>query len=862
MGLPEQISLYMSLREPQTEALRVFDAISSQTDYKTASLDSVVAAATQHGKAGMKIEFDTKFPSFCFALATGVGKTRLMGACMYHLWKQKGYRNYFILAPGLTIYDKIRAELQPSHPKYIFNGLSGFPAPEVYDGDNYLRFSPTGLFEENQVRIFIFNISKIFVRGEHEFTFHKFQETLGDSFAAMLRQMDDLVILMDESHRYRGKSSLEAINHLKPTLGLEFTATPLKVQKNVIYSFGLAEAIGKFVKTPTVVTRTNLTTSDAQEIEKLKLLDGMTLHEKKKGRYAEYCSVSNRPLVKPFVLISTKDTTHASEVKTLIESYGFCEGRYKGKVIEIHSGKTGAESDENVAKLLSVESPTSDVEVVIHVNMLKEGWDVKNLCTIIPLRASVSEILTEQTIGRGLRLPFGELTGDADLDSLEIVSHDQYRRLIEEAKGSSLFRFKELSNDDLRPVKTVSVTHPFIQIEQALDRVQKLKGTIFASDLTDEQRLNEVVNDMAAEEAQRYQQQTRVALEPLAPEQPEAVQAPLFALPEQVEAKPFDAEKFKEEKKREIREYVRFKIDVPQIFIDTHSDKKLLPFQVKVSVGPFELVEQRILKHELSTNVEREGERVQVLEIEDPQKFLAGLLIDAVEELDVANDKATALKLVEDYLAQIQKSSQELKQIAHLYRDVILGDLKNQVESHIEDATEFQVMVKEGLVPFPTSCKTILAQNGTVPYTTAVPASDIRRYLFEGFLKSFYPQVSFDSVPEKHFAAVLEHDGMVLKWLRPPEGKLPINFRGHPYTPDFIVETPDKKYVVEVKARKELEPHLDAEVKQKALAAIRWCKEVSTIRGQKPWEYRLVPAEVVDPTHKLSLVLSMALKVQ
>jgi superfamily II DNA or RNA helicase len=149
---------------------------------------------------------------------------------------------------------------------------------------------------------------------------------------------------------------------------------------------------------------------------------------------AEYCQANELPVVKPFVLVSTKDTTHASQVRQLIESDGFSEGRYKGKVIEIHSGKTRAESDENIQRLLAVEQPTSNVEVVIHVAMLKEGWDVKNLYTIIPLRATVSEILAEQTIGRGLRLPFGKITGDPDLDALEIVSHDQYAKLIEAAK--------------------------------------------------------------------------------------------------------------------------------------------------------------------------------------------------------------------------------------------------------------------------------------------------------------------------------------------------------------------------------------------------------------------------------------------
>ena len=415
MSLALQIKRYMSLREPQYEALNILEQISDGLDYKTAQLNSVADVASEKSTSAKPVKFDTEFPSFCFALATGVGKTRLMGGSMYYLWKSKGYRNFFILAPNITIYEKLRAELSPSHPKYMFVGLSDFPVPDVYDGDNYLRFRPELLFDEKQARIFIFNIGKIFtVRTDTEFKFHRFNETLGNSFSAILQEMDNLVFLMDESHRYRGVASLKAINNLKPALGLEFTATPT-YKHNIVYSFNLAQSIGKFVKTPTVVTRTNLTTSDKEEIEKLKLQDGMTRHELKKSRLLEYCQANNLPLVKPFILISTKDTTHASQIREWIESARFCGGQYKGKVIEIHSGTRGEESDENVSRLLQVENPTSNVEIVIHVNMLKEGWDVKNLYTIIPLRASVSEILTEQTIGRGLRLPFGKITGDYDL---------------------------------------------------------------------------------------------------------------------------------------------------------------------------------------------------------------------------------------------------------------------------------------------------------------------------------------------------------------------------------------------------------------------------------------------------------------
>ncbi|MDD2772659.1 MAG: DEAD/DEAH box helicase family protein [Elusimicrobiales bacterium] len=854
--LPEQISRYMSLREPQLEALEVLHAISADTDYKTAAATAVAAKASAVSKTAKPVEFDTKFPSFCFALATGVGKTRLMGASIYYLWKNKGYKNFFILAPNITIYDKLRAELNPAHAKYMFVGLSDFPSPEIYDGDNYLRFNPRqGRLDDNQANVFIFNISKIFSRTDVEFKFHRFNETLGDSFSAMLREMDDLVFLMDESHRYRGPKSLEAINHLKPALGIEFTATPT-YEKNVVYSFGLAQAIGKFVKSPTVITRTNLTTADEAELEKLKLLDGMTLHEMKKARLAEYCAVKQEPLVKPFVLISTKDTTHASEVRNYIESDAFCDGRYKGKVIEIHSGKTGAESDENIQRLLSVESATSTVEIVVHVNMLKEGWDVRNLYTIIPLRASTSEILTEQTIGRGLRLPFGKPTGDADLDALEIISHEQYAKLIKEAQGNPLFTIKRLEPQDLRPVTTVPVTHKFIDMDKVLDIVREQKSILFTSELTDKQKLNEVVEQVVAAEAKQHEQ--KAAAEAAHPGTPATVQDALF--PQEV-AKPFDPVARKEELKTTLLNYAHASIDVPQLEVETVSSLKLEPFDVKVNSGPFELVDQRILARELSSGKERIGEQVAVMEVDNPRAFLAGQLIDAVDEIDVTNDKAAVLAIVDKYLAQINKPAGELGKIVHLYRETIIRDLKEQVEAHITDNTKSEFYVKNGFVKFRDYAKSVLAKDGIVPYTTAVQRSDVGRYLFEGFKKSFYPRVPFDSTPEKDFAAVLERDTAVLKWVRPPEGNIPIRYKGQQYNPDFIVETADKKYMIEIKAHNELSPTMDQTVHDKALAALRWCETASSLKGSKPWEYKLIPDNAVEPTHDLKLILSCAVKV-
>ena len=121
-------------------------------------------------------------------MTTGIGKSRLMGACIYYLYKTKGYKHFFILAPGNTIYDKMRREAVPGHPKYMFKGLEAeMGRPKVYDGEIIIipgKIYPRGNGgrKTSDIQIFIFNISKIFTRGAIEFKFHKFNENLGGSF--------------------------------------------------------------------------------------------------------------------------------------------------------------------------------------------------------------------------------------------------------------------------------------------------------------------------------------------------------------------------------------------------------------------------------------------------------------------------------------------------------------------------------------------------------------------------------------------------------------------------------------------------------------------------------------------------------
>ena len=114
------------------------------------------------------------------------------------------------------------------------------------------------------------------------------------------------------------------------------------------------------------------------------------------------------------------------------------------------------------------------------------------------------------------------------------------------------------------------------------------------------------------------------------------------------------------------------------------------------------------------------------------------------------------------------------------------------------------------------------------------------------------------AIDDNEVAAILERDPAVQRWIRPPEGNIPIYWRGRNYNPDFVIETEEKKYLVEIKRRKDIGPPMDAEVREKALAALRWCKAASDITGGKPWEYKLIPDDAVQPANDLLLTVSQS----
>jgi type III restriction enzyme len=340
------------------------------------------------------------------------------------------------------------------------------------------------------------------------------------------------------------------------------------------------------------------------------------------------------------------------------------------------------------------------------------------------------------------------------------------------------------------------------------------------------------------------------------------VQGTLFDDDEKEEMSRIDPEERKQKYKEILINYAKLTIDVPRIRIDTYPKRDISTFDVVVKTGPFELVSQKIIEHDLASGKERQTRDVDLLEVEHPVKFLAGRLIDEIDELAVENDKEVAIDLASKYIEKMNVDEADIKKVVHLYRKAIISDIQSQIEENMQIENEVEISVGKYPVRFPKEySKTVYLEKGILHYDDNVEASRIRSYLFEGFEKTIYPQISFDSVPEKEFSAILEKDDSVIKWIRPPEASIPIYHRGHSYTPDFIVETTDKKYLVEIKGMRDLKPTIKEDVKEKAEVAIKWAITATEQTSAKLWEYKLIPETAVINTSDLKFILGHGLKV-
>jgi type III restriction enzyme len=861
------ISGRLSLRKPQRDSLailsRITEVVPPLGSIELSEALSIIRAEYPHVE-----DFERTFPSLCFALATGVGKTRLMGAFITYLHLAHGIRNFFVLAPNLTIYNKLIADFTANTPKYVFRGIAEFAvnAPLVITGDTYEGLTNTLLDAENSCRINVFNISKINseVKGGKAPKIRKLSEFIGKSYFDYLASLPDLVLLMDESHRYRATAGIRAINELNPVLGLELTATP-QVEtpkgpvrfKNIIYDYPLAAAMEDgFVKEPAAATKENFSTTGMtpSAIEEVKLVDGIALHERVKAELEAYAINNVVKKVKPFVLIIARDTSHATQLLTRIQSDDFAEGFYKDKVIQVDSS---TKEDEVIDRLLRVEDVDEPTEIVIHVNMLKEGWDVTNLYTIIPLRAASARTLVEQSIGRGLRLPYGRKTGVPIVDTLNIIAHDRFQEIIDEARsGDSPINIKAITigaSEEAGKVRTV-ISSPNITL--ALNSTEKNK------DLThDVFSVEEIPVARAVYEAiQRLAAQPDLvpnsqALDKIIIRKKIEEEVTANLLPEQGKLS-FDDN----ESKRNVGAIVakvaaliqQQTIDIPQIQVVPKGAVSLKFDDFSLDLTPFSNFQP--VSETMVIQALRTAEQ-QKLKLNDDQTNSAHSPEDEIVDVlsafnDVSYDEHA--ELLYSLASQVTKHigsylpADEIGPLVRTAAKTIGNSIYNQMQRHIHELTNdgYEVKISRAYTPLKMSAYTSFVNEEVVDYKRSPKqASEIKKYVFGGFSRCLHDVTKFHSNPERVLSIILDRDS--LKWLRPATAQFPITYLHNgvysSYDPDFVAETGEEIIMIEVKDNTKLD---DVEVQAKARAATKYCKHASDFNlanGGKAWKYLLIP---------------------
>lgn len=889
----QRIKNRLSLREPLQEALDIVAQLSDDLTLNKVPDNEEEALAflkseldkVQHSFTTCT-NFQRDFPSIAFSIATGVGKTRLMGACIAYLYLQKGIKNFFILAPNLTIYDKLIEDFgNPAYHKYVFNGISEFVhnRPVIITGDNYNQQG--NLFKEGEIRINIFNISKFNSDNKGQKKdgialapkIKRLSEYLGQSYWEYLSGIQDLVILMDEAHRYHADASKNAINELKPILGLELTATPFdekqKPFQNVVYEYSLAQALaeGKYVKNPAIATRKNFNPKDRtdEEIQRIKLEDAISIHQDTKTELEVYSKTNDVKVVKPFVLVVCRDINHSKEVYEYVNSDEFYDGEYKGKVLQIDSSTKKEEEIEK--QFLSLESPDNEIEIVIHVNMLKEGWDVTNLYTIVPLRAANATILIEQTIGRGLRLPYdGKRTGVDKIDKLTVIAHENFEAVLAAANDSNSvlnkMSFIEIPEEDLRTKTEVVTSKPVIEIKLENEQVevnkienkenqQKAQNSLDAkkaiiNSLPDFNTLPEVrrVEDLNKEEVKRK------VIRQIEKKLNEG-QGNLFAADIVKEAEA-TYEKIVASYKENIIEIPRMDLVLGEVIATFNH------FDLDISDLNYQALEQEIIRMGLKDRLIETIKAKSSGSYGNPVKMIIAELID-YPEIDY-DDNADLLHHLAnqayDYILENSVEKDKIHQTIFQFKSAIADKIYLQMKANFSLSTPDYVAPR--VYPFTKIEQwnfSALVNAGYKDYReVVVPTIMVPKYVFRGFEKACHFEYKFDSKTEQDLAFVLENDNKVIKWLRPAANQFRIYWDNNSkrYEPDFIIEAEDTIYMVEPKSSANMN---DADVLAKKEAAIKYCRYATEFTSQnngKPWKYLLVPHNEISRTINFELLIA------
>jgi type III restriction enzyme len=414
-----------------------------------------------------------KYPKYCFKMATGSGKTKVMSLAIVWAYFNQYAKNFLILAPNVIVFERLCEDFANGK---VF--LKDPLIPEDLKGDWQLKYILRG-DEPSLIRdgsLVLLNIDQIRERQakEEETKFGrgflapvpKQEIELNDeTYFKAIKKLNNLLVLNDEAHHVHDEElawwrKIENIhegvkqnNKKGLTAQLDFSATPRDrggvIFPHVVVDYPLADAIENGVVKRVIVGEISNATEERRTTNIAKRY--RVWIDAGIARWREYKKVFAKENKKPILFIMTEDTEKADDVVEYLEEIP----DLKGKVLCIHTDRFDniSKKEEDKLRQAAREIDTNEYHAIVSVMMLKEGWDVKNVTVIVGLRAFVAEanILPEQTIGRGLRRMDGP--GNRD-ETLDIIGNNNFISIVNELEkeGVAITR-KNIDKDHVSDIE-------------------------------------------------------------------------------------------------------------------------------------------------------------------------------------------------------------------------------------------------------------------------------------------------------------------------------------------------------------------------------------------------------------------------
>ncbi len=438
---------YFAQREAIESIIYLYEVAKARDKFELIRFDSSNRIST-----GM---FPETWPRYVVKMATGTGKTKVLSLALVWSYFHKLYepesdlsKNFLIIAPNIIVLNRLRKDFDDLK---IFKEDPLIPENGYFDRDWENDFYLTLHIQDDlkpiseDGNLFLTNIHRVYLNEDSKLSLEEeflgkrpsadADKSKGMDLGKVLRsyKIKDLVVINDEAHHIHDENmqwfkSIEDINnHLKLKQGkgislqLDNTATPRHnngaIFVQTICDYPLVEAIKQnIVKTPVLPDETSRAKLKEKEsskfVERYKDYIYLGYLEWKK-QFEELKNIKT-----PILFVMTLNTKEATETKEYLEanypelkdSVLLIHTKRTGEILENATSKQKKEELERLRKAAdAVDEDTSPYKAVVSVMMLREGWDVRNVTTIVGLRpyGSPAKILPEQTLGRGLRKMFG-----------------------------------------------------------------------------------------------------------------------------------------------------------------------------------------------------------------------------------------------------------------------------------------------------------------------------------------------------------------------------------------------------------------------------------------------------------------------